>query len=790
MMKQFMMICLLACTSTALSASNAPKTWTDPVKASEDPDFMIQGEYGVAGAGQDWGIQVVALGAGQFDAYLLKDGLPGYGWDRSKSRITLHGSRQNGIVTLASADGGVKATISKARITVLRNNRKIANLRRIKRKSPTLGKKPPQDAVVLFDGSQKTADLWTNGKAENGLLPNLKLTTKETFGDYHLHLEFRTPYKPFARGQQRGNSGVYHQGRYETQVLDSFGLEGKNNECGGIYSIAQSRLNMCYPPLTWQTYDVDFRAARFDNSGTVTEPARMTVRLNGEVIHEDQDLPKITTAAPITTITPAPGPIHIQHHGNPVYYRNIWIVPKDTKEMPNIVYIVADDLGYGDLGCYGQKDIRTPFLDRMAHQGMRFTQHYSGSTVCAPSRSCLMTGLHTGHTPIRGNKEIKPEGQHPLPAATVTLAEILKKVGYTTGAFGKWGLGYPGSEGDPLKQGFDTFYGYNCQRIAHNYYPHYLWDNDKKQMLPGNAGRKIEQYGPDLIQEHTLGFIEAHKDKPFFLFVPIVLPHAELFVPEDEIVKSYRGKFDETPYQGIDDGPQYKVGGYGSVATPKANFAAMITRTDRYVGQILEKLKALKLDHKTLVIFTSDNGPHAEGGANPSHFDSNGVLRGQKRDLYEGGIRVPMLAWWPGKIKAGSESHHISAFWDVLPTFAELADITPPANTDGISFVPTLMGHMRQQKTHPHLYWEFHEQGGKQAVRQGKWKAIRLQVKKNPNAPIALYDLENDIQEKTNLAAQHPEVVSKMATIMNKSHVHSDVFTFGQSAYQAGKKKD
>ncbi len=798
MMKRFMMICLLVCTPNALSAADAGKTWTRPVKASnEDPDFMIQGEYGIAAPGQDWGVQVVALGAGQFDAYLLKDGLPGCGWDRSKIRVKLHGTRKNGIVTMASAEGGVKATISKSRIVVLQNNRKIANLRRIKRKSPTLGKKPPQGAVVLFNGSQKSAELWTKGKVKNGLLPILEdhLTTKQTFGDYHLHLEFRTPYKPYARGQQRGNSGVYHQGRYETQVLDSFGLEGRDNECGGIYSIAQSDLNMCYPPLTWQTYDVDFRAARFDNSQTVTEPACMTVRLNDVVIHENQDLPKTTTAAPVKTVTPAPGPIHIQHHGNPVTYRNIWIIPKDTpkrraQDKPNIVYIVADDLGYGDLGCYGQKTIRTPFLDRMARQGMRFTQHYSGSTVCAPSRSCLMTGLHTGHTPVRGNKEIQPEGQHPLPAATVTLAKIMKKAGYTTGAFGKWGLGFPGSQGDPLKQGFDTFYGYNCQRIAHNYYPYYLWDNDTKQMLPGNVGRKTEQYGPDLIQERTLSFIDTHKDKPFFLFVPIVLPHAELFVPEDEIVKSYRGKFDETPYEGIDDGPNYKIGGYGSVATPKANFAAMITRTDRYVGQILDKLKALNLDRKTLVIFTSDNGPHAEGGADPDHFDSNGELRGQKRDLYEGGIRVPMLAWWPGKIKAGSETDHISAFWDVLPTIAELADITPPANTDGLSFMPTLLGRARQQKNHPYLYWEFHERGGKQAVRQGKWKAVRLQVRKNPNAPIELYDLENDIQEDNNIAAQHPELVSKMATIMKQSHVHSEVFTFGQSANQGGKKNN
>ena len=297
-------------------------------------------------------------------------------------------------------------------------------------------------------------------------------------------------------------------------------------------------------------------------------------------------------------------------------------------ERPNIVFVLADDLGYGDLGCYGQKVIRTPCLDRMAREGLRFTQHYAGSTVCAPSRSCLMTGQHTGHTPIRGNKEVQPEGQQPLPAEAVTLAEVLKQAGYVTGAFGKWGLGYPGSEGDPTKQGFDEFFGYNCQRMAHNYYPYYLWHNRKKVFLPGNEGRKTEQYAPDLIQEQALKFIEKNKDRPFFLYVPVTLPHAELFVPDDEIVRSYRGRFPEKPYKGVDDGPRYKRGGYGSVATPRANFAAMVTRLDRYVGEILDKLRELGLDRKTIVFFSSDNGPHAEGGANPAYFNSSGGLRG------------------------------------------------------------------------------------------------------------------------------------------------------------------
>jgi len=449
---------------------------------------------------------------------------------------------------------------------------------------------------------------------------------------------------------------------------------------------------------------------------------------------------------------------------------------------PNIVYIVADDLGYGDLGCYGQKDIRTPNLDRMAREGMIFTQHYSGSTVCAPSRSCLMTGLHTGHTPVRGNKEYKPEGQHPLPADSVTVAEVLQEAGYATGAFGKWGLGYPGSEGDPNNQGFDEFYGYNCQRYAHNYYPYFLRHNDKKVMLRGNEGKKTEQYGPDLIQEQTLRFIEANKDRPFFLFVPHVIPHAELFVPEDDIVRSYRGKFPEKPYKGIDDGPNYKIGGYGSVETPRANFAAMVTRLDRHVGEILDKLKQLGLDKKTLVMFTSDNGPHGEGGANPKYFNSNGGLRGMKRDLYEGGIRVPMIARWPGKIQAGSGSEHVSAFWDVMPTLAEIAGVDAPKDIDGISFAPTLLD--RPQKEHEYLYWEFHEQGGRQAVRRGKWKAIRLQVKRDPNGPLELYDLEADPHEEKNVASQHPDVVERMERIMKEAHTDSDVFLFGQSQYR------
>lgn len=325
------LLCILLVVELALNVQAAQNndnlTWTDPDKAAaEDVDFRFQGEYGVDKKGQPWAVQVVALGGGQFDAYLLEGGLPGLGWDRQRARIRLSGTRQGDAVLLASPDGAVKAVVAKGRITVRRGGAEIVNFPRLVRKSPTLGAKPPEGAVVLFDGT--SAEAWINGKVENGLLPNTDIMTKQNFSDYHLHLEFRTPYKPYARGQARGNSGVYHQGRYETQVLDSFGLEGRMNECGGIYSIARPQINMCLPPLTWQTYDVDFTAARFDANDKVLAPAKMTVRLNGVVIHQDQALPKTTTAAPIGQITPEPGPIFVQHHGNPVYYRNIWIIPK------------------------------------------------------------------------------------------------------------------------------------------------------------------------------------------------------------------------------------------------------------------------------------------------------------------------------------------------------------------------------------------------------------------------------------------------------------------------------
>ena len=335
---------------------------------------------------------------------------------------------------------------------------------------------------------------------------------------------------------------------------------------------------------------------------------------------------------------------------------------------PTIIYILADDMGYGDLSCYGQKKYQTPNIDKLANAGIRFTQHYSGSTVCAPSRSSLMTGMHTGHTPIRGNYEMEPEGQFPIAKETFTVAEMLKEAGYATGAFGKWGLGYPGSEGDPNMQGFDEFYGYNCQRQGHNYYPYYLWHNQQKEILEGNKDHETGDYAPELIHRQALKFIEDHKDEPFFLYYPSIIPHAELVAPENYMDK-HRGKYEpEKNYKGVDEGPSYKNGGYCSQPEAHAAFAAMINLLDDQVGEIVAKLEELGIADNTLIIVTSDNGPHMEGGADPNYFNGNNVFRGFKRDLYEGGIRVPMVAAWPGKIKAGQVSDHISAFWDMMPT--------------------------------------------------------------------------------------------------------------------------
>ena len=450
------------------------------------------------------------------------------------------------------------------------------------------------------------------------------------------------------------------------------------------------------------------------------------------------------------------------------------------KAAPNIIYILADDLGYGDLSCYGQEKFSTPHLDQLARDGIRFTRHYSGSTVCAPSRSVLMTGLHTGHTPIRGNQEVKPEGQWPLPASYNTLAESLKEAGYVTGAFGKWGLGYPGSEGDPVNQGFDRFFGYNCQRYAHRYYPEYLWENEEKVYLEGNDWSSTVSYAPDLIQQKTIDFIREHRDTSFFAFVPIVIPHAELIVPEDDIYQQYLGKFPETPYvgsQGADYGPDMVISMYCSQAYPHATFAAMVHRIDDYVGEIVKVLEELGLSENTIIMFTSDNGPHMEGGADPRFFNSNGGLRGFKRDLYEGGIRVPFIVTWPGTIEEGGVSDHPSAFWDLFPTLGDLTGFELE-QTDGISFLPELMG--EEQPKHKYLYWEFHERGGKQAILMDNWKAIRLNVGKNPNGPIELYNLDNDPSEENNVAEAHPDLVETFAKMMEEEREPSAKFNFGR----------
>ena len=448
---------------------------------------------------------------------------------------------------------------------------------------------------------------------------------------------------------------------------------------------------------------------------------------------------------------------------------------------PNVIYILADDLGYGDLSSWGQTHFETPNLDALGASGMRFTRHYSGSTVCAPSRSCLMTGLHTGHTPIRGNKEIQPEGQEPLPDGTVTLAEVLKEKGYATGAFGKWGLGFPGSEGDPNNQGFDEFYGYNCQRFAHNYYPYHLWHNDHRIELTENAGTTEGVYAPVLIQEKTLEFIEANKDRPFFCYVPHVVPHAEMFAPEEYMVP-FRGKFlPEKAYEGADEGhPRYRMGAYGSQHEGHAAFAAMVTMLDEHVGQIIAKVKELGLEENTLIIFTSDNGPHQEAGHDPAYFNSNGGLRGVKRDLYEGGIRVPMIASWRGVIDAGSESDHKSAFWDVFPTVAEVAGAISPASIDGISFLPTLTGEGAQTQ-HEYLYWEFHERGGRQGILKGNWKGVKYDIDKVPNAALELYDLSKDPYEKTNVANRFPDVIAELETLMQEANTISPIEKFNFS---------
>lgn len=442
----------------------------------------------------------------------------------------------------------------------------------------------------------------------------------------------------------------------------------------------------------------------------------------------------------------------------------------ERRKKPNIVYIMADDLGYAELGCYGQKKIKTPNIDKLAAEGMMFTQHYSGNPVCAPSRCALMTGLHTGHAQIRANKEVGGKegwvlgstigGQWPLEAGTMTVAGILKDAGYTTGAFGKWGLGRVGTTGDPNKQGFDHFYGYICQRQAHTFYPNHLWRDGEVEWIEANKDGKDQVYSHDLIAQEALKFISTNKDRPFFLYVPFTIPHMALQVPEDSLAE-YRGKWPDPPYKGDK--------GYFAHPNPRACYAAMVTRMDKDVGRIMSLLKDLALDDNTLVIFTSDNGPTFNGGSDSAFFESAKPLRGLKGSVYEGGIRVPYIARWPGRIKAAGTNNHISAFWDFLPTCCELIGKDPPQDIDGISMLPTLLGQDQEQKKHEYMYWELR---GQQAIRMGKWKALRLK----PGTEIELYDLDSDIAESKDLADEHPEIVAEMAKIFRTGRTESEVF--------------
>ena len=479
---------------------------------------------------------------------------------------------------------------------------------------------------------------------------------------------------------------------------------------------------------------------------------------------------------------------------------------------PNIIYILADDLGYGELGAYGQEVIETPNIDKLATEGMSFSQHYAGAPVCAPSRCVLLTGKHTGHAYIRGNDEMAErgdvwdfaaasndpnlEGQRPLPAGTTTVGSILQTAGYTTGCIGKWGLGAPLTEGAPNKQGFDFFYGYNCQRQAHTYNPLHLWKDDKKVILNNqlvaprtkldsladpNESASYEKFNqPDyaatLMEEEALNFLEQNKDKPFFLLYASPQPHVPLQAPE-KWVKYYQDKLgEEEPYLGDK--------GYFPNLTPNATYAAMISHLDEQVGTIVNKLKEMGIYENTLIVFSSDNGPTYAGGVDPEYFASAKPFKGAygwgKGFVNEGGIRVPMIASWPGKIKPNSSSDLISSFYDILPTLCEITETKLPDSIDGISMAPTLLG-INNQAKHEYLFWDYPEYGGQQAVRMGQWKGIRKNIKKG-NLEIELYDLSTDLQELNDVADENPEIVKKIAEIMTSEHTQPLVKTFVMTA--------
>jgi arylsulfatase A len=454
---------------------------------------------------------------------------------------------------------------------------------------------------------------------------------------------------------------------------------------------------------------------------------------------------------------------------------------------PNIVLIMADDLGWNEVGAYGQDKIKTPNMDQLAREGMRFTDHYSGSTVCAPSRCVLMTGKHTGHAVVRANwenggwGEDEPEGQYPLPDEQITIAEALKSNGYATGCFGKWGLGGPDTEGHPNKQGFDQFVGYLCQRRAHNFYPTHIWKNDEQLKFDvpyHNGHEKITEplasddeyqqrwskgtYACDVMRDAAVEFINDHADEPFFLYYPSLIPHVAIQVPQEE-TEAYPREWDAEPYLGQK--------GYLPHPRPNAAYAGMISRLDREIGQLLETLEQQGLTDNTIVIVTSDNGTTWAGGVDAAFFNSTGPWRGLKGSLYEGGIRVPMIARWPGRIEPGSTSTVPSSFQDHLPTLCAVAGTDAPEGHDGRNLLPVLTG-AANTVDRDHLYWEYI---AKQAVRKGQWKALRLRLKQGDDT-IVLYDLKNDPGETTNVAKDNPEIVADMIRIMNEEHIASDVF--------------
>lgn len=447
-------------------------------------------------------------------------------------------------------------------------------------------------------------------------------------------------------------------------------------------------------------------------------------------------------------------------------FAGIAVAQNASNVLPNVVYIMADDLGIGDLGCYGQRHIKTPNIDAMAQNGMKFMQHYSGSTVSAPSRCALLTGKHMGHAAIRGNdKVLGSDGllyETPLPTEEKTVADIFKSRGYATGCIGKWGLGGPGTEGMPNNHAFDYFYGYLGQRFAHSYYPEFLHENDEKIILDG------KYYSHDLMLEKVLSFINRNKKEPFFLYFSPTIPHADLDIM-DKQMEEYEGEFCETPFGGR---------GYKKQQTPRAAYAAMVTYLDKSVGLIIDELKKQGLYDNTIIIFTSDNGVHAEGGHDPEYFDSNGPFRGQKRDLYEGGIRTPFIVQWPVMIPSGVITNHISAFWDFLPTISDLLQVEVQQSIDGISYLPTLTG-KGKQKEHNYIYYEFFEAGGKQSIMDTDgWKLIRLEVSTPTKMYEELYNIYKDPAETTNIIKQYPEVAKELREKIPSQRTENSHFHF------------